>query len=100
MGEVMMGHLRYGTHGKNNVFGVHPFIRENNWMTHNLVIAGNFNMVNNRDLFQQLVALGQHPKNSPIPSPCWKNSGISWTVKYSNCSISTNPITRTRRSVS
>ena len=62
MGEVMMGHLRYGTHGKNNVFSVHPFIRENNWMTRNLVIAGNFNMVNNRDLFQQLVALGQHPK--------------------------------------
>jgi len=62
MGEVMMGHLRYGTHGKNNVFSVHPFIRENNWMTRNLVIAGNFNMVNNHELYQQLVALGQHPK--------------------------------------
>jgi amidophosphoribosyltransferase len=61
-GEVMMGHLRYGTHGRNNVFSVHPFIRENNWLTRNLVIAGNFNMVNNEELFQQLVALGQHPK--------------------------------------
>lgn len=61
-GEVMMGHLRYGTHGKNNVFSVHPFIRENNWMSRNLVIAGNFNMVNNQELFQQLVTLGQHPK--------------------------------------
>ncbi|HCK22468.1 MAG TPA: amidophosphoribosyltransferase [Bacteroidetes bacterium] len=61
-GEVMMGHLRYGTHGRNNVFSVHPFIRENNWLTRNLVIAGNFNMVNNEELFHQLVALGQHPK--------------------------------------
>ncbi len=61
-GEVMIGHLRYGTHGKNSMFSVHPFIRENNWMTRNLVIAGNFNMVNNDELYQQLVALGQHPK--------------------------------------
>ena len=61
-GEVMMGHLRYGTHGKNSVFSVHPFIRENNWMTRNLVLAGNFNMVNNAELFKQLIALGQHPK--------------------------------------
>lgn len=61
-GEVMIGHLRYGTHGGNNMFSVHPFIRENNWMSRNLVIAGNFNMVNNDELYQQLVALGQHPK--------------------------------------
>ncbi|MBK6729925.1 MAG: amidophosphoribosyltransferase [Bacteroidetes bacterium] len=61
-GELMMGHLRYGTHGHNSMFSVHPFIRENNWMTRNLVLAGNFNMVNNTDLFQQLVAIGQHPK--------------------------------------
>lgn len=61
-GELMMGHLRYGTHGHNSMFSVHPFIRENNWMTRNLVLAGNFNMVNNAELFQQLVALGQHPK--------------------------------------
>lgn len=61
-GELMMGHLRYGTHGHNSMFSVHPFIRENNWITRNLVLAGNFNMVNNSDLFQQLVAIGQHPK--------------------------------------
>ncbi|MFN0275620.1 MAG: amidophosphoribosyltransferase [Chitinophagales bacterium] len=61
-GEVMIGHLRYGTHGKNSVFSVHPFLRENNWMTRNIALAGNFNMVNNSDLFKQLIALGQHPK--------------------------------------
>lgn len=61
-GEVMLGHLRYGTHGKNSVFSVHPFLRENNWMTRNLALAGNFNMVNNTELFKQLIALGQHPK--------------------------------------
>ncbi|MBC8173332.1 MAG: amidophosphoribosyltransferase, partial [Chitinophagales bacterium] len=61
-GEVLLGHLRYGTHGRNNMFSVHPFIRENNWMTRNLVLAGNFNMVNNTELFKQLIALGQHPK--------------------------------------
>lgn len=61
-GEVMMGHLRYGTHGKNSVFSVHPFLRENNWMTRNIALAGNFNMVNNSELFKQLIALGQHPK--------------------------------------
>jgi amidophosphoribosyltransferase len=61
-GELMMGHLRYGTHGKNSVFSVHPFIRENNWMTRNIALAGNFNMVNNAELFNQLLALGQHPK--------------------------------------
>ncbi|MBC8046580.1 MAG: amidophosphoribosyltransferase [Fimbriimonadaceae bacterium] len=61
-GEVMIGHLRYGTHGKNSVFSVHPFLRENNWMTRNLALAGNFNMVNNAELFKQLIALGQHPK--------------------------------------
>ncbi len=60
-GEVLMGHLRYGTYGSNDVETCHPFVRENNWMTRNLVIAGNFNMVNNDELYQQLIELGQHP---------------------------------------
>ncbi len=62
MGEVLLGHLRYGTHGKNSIENCHPFLRQNNWMTRNLVIAGNFNMTNVDELLQQLYDLGQHPK--------------------------------------
>jgi len=61
-GEVLLGHLRYGTHGKNSIENCHPFLRQNNWMTRNLVIAGNFNMTNVDELLQQLYDLGQHPK--------------------------------------
>ncbi|MCJ0742876.1 class II glutamine amidotransferase [Pedobacter montanisoli] len=62
VGEVLMGHLRYGTHGKNSIENCHPFLRQNNWMTRNLVIAGNFNMTNVDELLEQLYELGQHPK--------------------------------------
>ncbi|MFN3530739.1 MAG: class II glutamine amidotransferase [Bacteroidia bacterium] len=62
MGELLLGHLRYGTHGKNTIEACHPFLRQNNWKTRNLVVAGNFNMTNVEELFNQLVALGQHPK--------------------------------------
>lgn len=61
-GELFMGHLRYGTYGKNSIENCHPFLRQNNWMTRNLVIAGNFNLTNVDELFSQLVDLGQHPK--------------------------------------
>src|SRR3569833_1296179 len=61
-GEVLLGHLRYGTHGKNSIENCHPFLRQNNWQTRNLVIAGNFNMTNVEELLQQLYDLGQHPK--------------------------------------
>lgn len=61
-GEVLLGHLRYGTHGKNSVEACHPFLRQNNWMSRNLVVAGNFNMTNVDELLQQLYDLGQHPK--------------------------------------
>jgi amidophosphoribosyltransferase len=61
-GEVLMGHLRYGTHGKNDIENCHPFLRQNNWRSRNLVIAGNFNMTNVDELFNKLVELGQHPK--------------------------------------
>ncbi|MFT4682260.1 MAG: amidophosphoribosyltransferase [Granulosicoccus sp.] len=61
-GELFLGHLRYGTYGKNSVEHCHPFLRQNNWMTRNLVLAGNFNMTNVDELFEQLVELGQHPK--------------------------------------
>ena len=60
-GELYLGHLRYGTHGKNSINSCHPYIRSNNWKSRNLVVAGNFNLTNNDELFRQLVALGQHP---------------------------------------
>jgi len=61
-GELFLGHLRYGTFGGNSIEHCHPFLRQNNWMTRNLVLAGNFNMTNVDELFDQLVELGQHPK--------------------------------------
>ncbi len=62
IGEVLLGHVRYGTFGKNSVESVHPFLRQNNWMHRNLIVAGNFNMTNVNQLFDGLVRLGQHPK--------------------------------------
>lgn len=61
-GELFLGHLRYGTFGGNGIENCHPFLRQNNWMTRNLVVAGNFNLTNVDELFDQLVELGQHPK--------------------------------------
>ncbi len=61
-GEVLMGHLRYGTHGDNSIETCHPFVRLNNWITRNLVLAGNFNLTNVDELFDELVQLGQYPK--------------------------------------
>lgn len=62
LGELLMGHVRYGTFGKNSVENVHPFLRQNNWMHRNLIIAGNFNMTNTNELFENLIKLGMHPK--------------------------------------
>lgn len=62
VGELLLGHVRYGTFGKNSVESVHPFLRQNNWMHRNLIVAGNFNMTNVNQLFNGLVELGQHPK--------------------------------------
>ncbi len=62
-GELLLGHLRYGTHGASGESFCHPFLRQNNWMTRNLVLAGNFNLTNNDELFDMLVELGQHPSN-------------------------------------
>ena len=61
-GELFLGHLRYGTYGGNNIEQCHPFLRQNNWKTRNLVLAGNFNMTNVDELFTHLTDLGQHPK--------------------------------------
>jgi amidophosphoribosyltransferase len=62
VGELFLGHVRYGTFGKNSIESVHPFLRQNNWMHRNLIVAGNFNMTNVKELFQDLVEVGQHPK--------------------------------------
>jgi amidophosphoribosyltransferase len=62
-GELLLGHLRYGTHGAQGESFCHPFLRQNNWMTRNLAVAGNFNLTNNKELFEMLVELGQHPRN-------------------------------------
>ena len=61
--ELLLGHVRYGTFGKNNIESVHPFLRQNSWTHRNLIVAGNFNMTNNQELFDNLVKLGQHPKS-------------------------------------
>ena len=62
LGELMLGHVRYGTFGNNGIESVHPFLRQNNWMHRNLIVAGNFNMTNVNELFDNLILLGQHPK--------------------------------------
>ncbi len=61
-GELFLGHLRYGTFGRNSIENCHPFLRQNNWITRNLVVAGNFNLTNVDELFDVLVNIGQHPK--------------------------------------
>jgi len=61
-GEVLLGHLRYGTHGVNSIETCHPFLRSNNWINRNLVVAGNFNLTNVDELFEELLDLGQYPK--------------------------------------
>ena len=62
VGELLLGHLRYGTHGDNTIETCHPFLRQNNWITRNLILAGNFNLTNVDELFEELVELGQYPK--------------------------------------
>lgn len=74
-GELWLGHLRYGTYGGNSIESCHPFLRQNNWMTKNLVVAGNFNMTNVEELFQQLVQLGQHPKEKSDTVTVMENIG-------------------------
>ncbi|MEO0311404.1 MAG: hypothetical protein RIQ89_1061, partial [Bacteroidota bacterium] len=74
-GELFLGHLRYGTYGKNSIETCHPFLRQNNWMTRNLAVAGNFNMTNVDELFQHLVELGQHPKEKADTVTVLENIG-------------------------
>ena len=62
-GTVWLGHLRYGTHGGNTIESTHPMLRQNNWRSRNLAVAGNFNLTNVDELFDILLKLGQHPKD-------------------------------------
>ncbi len=64
LGELYLGHVRYGTFGKNSIESVHPFLRQNNWKHKNLIVAGNFNLTNSNQIMQELIALGQHPKEN------------------------------------
>ena len=74
-GELFLGHLRYGTYGINSIEACHPFLRQNNWMTRNLVLAGNFNMTNVEELFNDLIRLGQHPKEKADTVTVMENIG-------------------------
>ncbi|MEW6468819.1 MAG: amidophosphoribosyltransferase [Bacteroidota bacterium] len=74
-GELFLGHLRYGTYGKNSMESCHPFLRQNNWRTRNLVVAGNFNLTNVDEIFQKLVSLGQHPKEKADTVTVMENIG-------------------------
>ena len=76
-GELLLGHLRYGTYGGNNIESCHPFLRENNWMTRNLVVAGNFNMTNVEELFNNLVSVGQHPREKADTVTVMENIGYN-----------------------
>lgn len=62
IGNLFLGHVRYGTFGKNSIESVHPFLRQSNWRHQNLIVAGNFNMTNSKQMLEELVELGQHPK--------------------------------------
>ena len=75
LGELMLGHVRYGTFGKNGIESVHPFLRQNNWMHRNLIVAGNFNMTNVSLLFKNLITLGQHPKEKADTITVMENIG-------------------------
>ena len=75
MGELLLGHLRYGTYGGNNIESCHPFLRQNNWMTRNLVVAGNFNLTNVEELFTNLVDIGQHPREKADTVTVMENIG-------------------------
>lgn len=84
-GELLLGHLRYGTHGGNSLENLHPFLRQNNWMCRNLVLAGNYNLTNVDELFTQLIELGQQPKEISDNVTMLEKSVIFWMRKMKGC---------------
>ena len=87
LGELLLGHLRYATHGSRGPAYCHPFIRQNNWMSKNLVMAGNFNLTNSRELFEELIALGQHPRNQTDTVTVMERIGHSLDVAVDALSV-------------
>lgn len=92
MGELLLGHLRYGTHSDNSIETCHPFLRQNNWISRNLLLAGNFNLTNVDELFQELVELGQYPKENQIRLRSLKKLGTSWMMKCNAFIPGINPM--------
>jgi amidophosphoribosyltransferase len=84
MGELLLGHLRYGTHGGNDMSNCHPRIRANNWKTRTLIVAGNFNMTNVDELFDKLVDLGQFPSEMSDTMTVLEKIGHFWMLKIKN----------------
>ncbi len=82
VGELLLGHVRYGTFGKNSLESVHPFLRQNNWKHRNLIVAGNFNMTNVNELFENLVDLGQHPKERADTITVMEKLDIFWMMPW------------------
>ena len=93
--ELFLGHVRYGTFGQNSKDAVHPFLRQNNWMHRNLIVAGNFNMTNNNQMFQDLVNLGQHPKEMSDTVTIMER--IGHFLDDSVCLLYTSPSPRDRQ---
>ncbi len=81
-GELFLGHLRYGTFGRNSIESCHPFLRQNNWISRNLVVAGNFNLTNVDELFDSLVKIGQHPKEKSDTVTVLEKIGHSLDVAH------------------
>ena len=84
-GELYMGHLRYSTTGRSGISYLHPFLRRNNWRSRNLSLAGNFNLTNVDEVFQYIVARGQHPGTMPTRLSFWNNWGICWITRWNGC---------------
>ena len=78
--ELLLGHVRYGTFGKNSLESVHPFLRQNNWKHRNLIVAGNFNMTNVNELFENLVRLGSTPKERADTITVMEKIGHFWMM--------------------
>jgi amidophosphoribosyltransferase len=88
--SCFLGHVRYGTYGKNATEFCHPLLRQNNWLTKNLVIAGNFNLTNVDELFQKLIDLGQHPSEKTDTVTILEKIGhFPWISKMKSCLINT-----------